>query len=216
MHPPRLGGVYYRGNDERDPRLFNGGFYRTAQLEVWLTDADGRQLKWGDAPTGELFIDFVIKRAPNTTGELFRDQVMAVVGLTDDVQISNDADHRKTLGDVIPMETIEPEQIWRCRFPVGSLQESKKTTGKLFVVQNTSRPNAHYAIEFEIEVEPAGAITADSQVWMGSLYNLNGRVFVPYKDHKILLDRWFDFRPIPEIEGQQTDDPALLGIPEHL
>ena len=113
------------------------------------------------------------------------------------------------------METIEPDQVWRCRYRIGSVEESKKTNGKVFLVQNTSKAKAHYAIEFEVEVDPSGAITEDSQVWMGSLYNLNGRVFVPYDDQKILLDRWFDFRPIPEITGPQTDDPSLLGIPEH-
>ena len=50
---------------------------------------------------------------------------------------------------------------------------------------------------------------------MGSLYNLNGRVLVP-RGEKILLDRWLDWRPIPEIEGSHTQDPKLLGLPEHL
>ncbi len=215
MHPPRLGGVYYRGNDERDPRLFNGGFYRTAQLEVWLTDDQGETLEWGDVPSGDLFIDFEIRRAPNTTGELFSDQVMAVVGLTNEVRITEDADHRTEIGSVIAMETIESGQRWRSRYRIGGLNDQKEIKGKLYLVQNTTKPKAHYAIEFEIAVDGSGAITNESQLWMGSLYNLNGRVFVPYDNQKILLDRWFDFRPIPEITGPQTDDPNLLGIPEH-
>jgi len=215
MHPPRLGGVYYRGNDERDGQLFNGGFYRTAQLEVWLTDGEGQRLKWGDKPDGELFVDFEIIRAANTTGELFNDQIMSVVGLTDDVRISNDADHRTEIGTVMPMETIEPGQRWRSRYLIGVLEDSNQISGKLYLVQNTSKPKAHYAIEFEVVLDTQSLITEDSQMWMGSLYNLNGRVFVPYDNQKILLDRWFDFRPIPEITGPQTDDPHLLGIPEH-
>ncbi len=215
MHPPRLGGVYYRGNDERDQRLFNGGFYRTAQLEVWLTDGQGQRLQWGDDTSGDLFIDFEIKRAPNTTGELFSDQVMSVIGLTDDVRIAGGPDQRTEIGSIIPMKTIEPDQRWRSRYRIGSFNGPKEVSGKLYLVQNTSKPKAHYAIEFEITVDDSGAITEDSQMWMGSLYNLNGRVFVPYDDQKILLDRWFDWRPIPEITGPQTDDPNLLGIPEH-
>ena len=216
MHPPRLGGVYYRGNDERDQRLFNGGFYRTAQLEVWLTNEQGQRLQRGDVASGDLFIDFDIKRAANTTGELFSDHVMSVIGLTDDFLITDSADHRAEIGKLIPMETIEPNQKWRSRYRVGSLNDRKEFTGKFYLVQNTSKPKAHYAVEFEVKVDGASAITRDSQLWMGSLYNLNGRVFVPYDDQKILLDRWFDFRPIPEITGAQTDDPNLLGIPEHL
>ena len=215
MHPPRLGGVYYRGNDERDRQLFNGGFYRTAQLEIWLTDGEGQRLQWGDEPSGDLFIDFVIKRAANTTGELFTDQVMSVVGLTDDVRITDGARHRTEIGRVIPMETLEPDQRWRSRYRIGSSKDRKEISGKFYLVQNTSNPKAHYAIEFEITIDDSGAITNQSQLWMGSLYNLNGRVFVPYDNQKILLDRWFDFRPIPEITGPQTSDPDLLGIPEH-
>jgi len=215
MHPPRLGGIYYRGNDERDRQLFNGGFYRTAQLEVWLANLSGKHLKWGDVPSGELFVDFVIKRAANTTGELFNDQIMSVVGLTDDVQNSLGEQNRLTIGEVLPMETIEPDQQWRCRYRIGELKELKTLSGKLFLVQNTSNPKAHYAIDFELALDGSGSITEDSKLWMGSLYNLNGRVFVPYDDQKILLDRWFDFRPIPEISGLQTNDPELLGIPEH-
>lgn len=213
MHPPRLGGVYYRGNDERDRQLFNGGFYRTAQLEVWLTDGEGQHLNWGHVPSGELFIEFIIKRAANTTGELFNDQIMSVIGLTDDVQIS-DQSHME-IGELLAMETVEPDQQWRCRYRIGDLSEQKEFSSKLYLVQNTSKPKAHYAIEYEVVVDESGAITTDSNLWMGSLYNLNGRVFVPYDDQKILLDRWFDFRPIPEITGPQTDDPNLLGIPEH-
>jgi hypothetical protein len=220
MHPPRLGGVYYRGNDERDPQLFNGGFYRTAQLEVWLTDRDGTHLQWDDVPEGALYIDFVIKRAANTTGELFNDHVMSVVGLSDDVNISaapnsDDAAGRMTIGNVLPMETIQPDQVWRCRYSIGTAEAPVKTVGKVFLVQNTSKPKAHYAVDFKIDFDSSGAITQSSQLWMGSLYNLNGRVLVPHDNQKILLDRWFDFRPIPEISGTQTDDPVLLGIPEH-
>lgn len=215
MHPPRLGGVYYRGNDERDPRLFNGGFYRTAQLEVWLTNQEGRRLKRGDSAAGELFIDFEIKRAPNTTGELFSDAIMSVIGLTDEFSLSENPDDGATVGEVTPMQTVEPDQSWRCRYRIGDLKGRNSAGGKFFVVQNTFRPKAHYAIEFEIVLNEADEIAEDSQLWMGSLYNLNGRVFVPYDDQKILLDRWFDWRPIPEITGEQTDDPQLLGIPEH-
>ena len=44
MHPPRLGGKYYRGNDERDNTLFNRGFYRTATIDLNLVDSSGLSL----------------------------------------------------------------------------------------------------------------------------------------------------------------------------
>ena len=215
MHPPRLGGVYYRGNDERDARLFNGGFYRTAKFEIWLTDEDGRHYQWGDEAKGKLFVDFEIARAANTTGELFNDDIMSVIGISNLFELSDDPDGRPRVEGFTSMQTVEPGQRWRCRFPIGDLKDQQKISGKLFVVQNTSKPKAHYAIEFEIAINEAGELADSSQLWMGSLYNLNGRVFVPYDDKKLLLDRWFDWRPIPEVVGKQTDDPDLLGIPEH-
>ena len=215
MHPLRLGGVYYRGNDERDDRLFNGGFYRTAKFEIWLTDKNGRHIQWGDQPTGELFIEFEIQRAANTTGELFNDHIMSLIGISNRFELSDDPDGPPHVGDFSRMQTVELDQHWRCRFPIGDLADQQKISGKLFVVQNTTKPKAHYAIEYEIASDEAGKIGKLSQLWMGSLYNLNGRVFVPYDDQKILLDRWFDWRPIPEVIGKQTDDPNLLGIPGH-
>lgn len=237
MHPARLGGVYYRGNDERDARLFNGGFYRTATLEVWLTDSMGTHLKVGDVVDGPLYIDFIIKRAANTTGELFSDDIMSVIGLCSDVKVNEDGLQGKnsrslsntTVGKVVPMTSEVPGQQWKSRFRINTaiqqdrdaaagsplVGDTTSTTGKLYVVQNTSRPKVHYGIEFEIQTNKDGRITNSSQLWMGSVYNLNGRVFVPYDGQKILLDRWFDFRPIPEITGPQTDDPELLGVPEH-
>jgi hypothetical protein len=46
------------------------------------------------------------------------------------------------------------------------------------------------------------------------MYTLGGRVLVP-EEGKILLDRWFDWRPIPVIEGEAATDPKLLGVEEH-
>lgn len=233
MHPPRLGGVYYRGNDERDDRLFNRGFYRTATLEVWLTDQQGTRIKPGDVVRGPLYVEFIIKRAANTTGELFSDHIMAVIGICDDVEIVDQGAqtqdrYRTTVGDVVAMQPVESGQQWNSRIQISDrfvdaggagadgADDVSAIQGKLYVVQNTSRPKVHYGIEFEIQIDSDGRISESSQLWMGSLYNLNGRVFVPYDDQKILLDRWFDFRPIPEITGPQTDDPDLLGVPEHL
>jgi hypothetical protein len=230
MHPPRLGGVYYRGNDERSDRLFNGGFYRTAELEIWLTDRDGMPLKWGDTVDGPLSVEFVIKRSPHTSSHLFSDHIMSVIGLCREVVV-NTRDNRQhskevSVGRVIPMTAVEADQQWRSRFPIEKFHQSVSksdtvaagesiTQGNLYVVQNTSKPKVHYGVEYEIRLDNERRILPSSKLWMGSIYNLNGRVFVPRQGEKILLDRWFDFRPIPEISSPQTDDPELLGIPEH-
>lgn len=209
MHPRRLGGVYFRGNDERNEALFNRGFYRTAQLELWLVDEGGTRLGWGDSVSGPLFVAFEIKRAANTTGELFSERVMSLIALTDSV--STDSERA-----IARMECVTPGQVWKARLPIGQPESwpAGKKNGKLFLMQQTSKPKPHYGIVFEISIVD-GKIDGTSQLWMGSLYNLNGRVLVPRGD-KILLDRWLDWRPIPEVEGSHTNDPELLGVPEHV
>jgi hypothetical protein len=71
----------------------------------------------------------------------------------------------------------------------------------------------HYGIRYDLRVE-AGVLSSKSEIWMGSMYDLDGRVLIP-QEGEVLLDHWFDFRPIPEIEGKNSRGPKLLGIPEH-
>ena len=49
---------------------------------------------------------------------------------------------------------------------------------------------------------------------MGCVFVLSNMVVPPAGT--IPLHEWFDFRPIPEIVGDNTTDPELLGIPEHI
>ena len=78
----------------------------------------------------------------------------------------------------------------------------------------TRAPRPHFGIRYDVRVRE-GAISKESELWMGSLYTLGNRVLIP-DENKILLDRWFDWRPIPIIEGEPVTDPELLGIEEHL
>ena len=213
MHPKRLGGVYYRGNDERDPKLFNGGFYRTARLDVWLVDAEGTHLAWGDDAPEEMFVQFEIHRAQNATGELFTDHVMSLIELSEHAGPSSSAN-----GQSAVMQSVESGEAWQARLPIGPKvtgeSGDKAYAGRLYVMQRTSKPKPHYGIVFDVKITD-GKIDPQSELWMGSLYDLNGRVVIPHDGH-VLLDRWFDWRPIPEIEGENTTDRALLGLPEHV
>lgn len=209
MHLKRLGGVYYRGNDERNSALFNGGFYRTAKLEVWIVDQSGTRLQWGDSVDGELEVEFAIYRAANTSSQLFSEQVMRQIVLTDSVETNR----QQKIGEMV---CDQPEQVWKARLPIGQPSQwvDQATTGKLFVVQRSSKPKPHYGIVFDIQVDD-GKLSNQSELWMGSLYDLLGRVMIP-RGEKILLDRWLDHRPIPEIVGPPNNDPELIGLPEHL
>lgn len=251
MHPPRLGGVYYRGNDERAPELFNGGYYRTATMEVWLVDREGNRLQWGHEinPDQALSIEYVIERAVGTTPALFTSEIMKSAFLrhhpnfalkdpkryplstnesgTRLASETKNQEMRKPTGQPLNMtaDSSQPGspsavQTWQARVTLVPFEHwSHGSTDGIIYVRHGANPidgdrgRAHYGIVYDLQIED-GKIGDRSEIWMGSMYNLNGRVLIPDADH-ILLDRWFDFRPIPEIEGENTLNPELLGIPEH-
>ena len=219
MHPQRLGGRYYRGNDERDSALYNGGFYRTATIDLRLIDAMEDPVKWGDAVSGELSIEITIDRAPQATRELFTDRVREAVSLQH-YNLPNQVD-----GDESTFGVVEAEQRWQAKIALPKTDSWKngRTAGMIYMMYGvdhavktkagSSSPRPHFGIRYEINVVH-GEISQASTLWMGSMYTLGGRVLVPSKE-QVLLDRWFDWRPIPVIEGEGSSDPKLLGLPEH-
>jgi hypothetical protein len=209
-HPPRMNGEYYRGNDERSERLFNGGFYRTATFRISLKDQRGDVLEWNDeVPPGPLFVDLEVEKAPFATKELFADVGLKNASLTlqdarEGTEISSPA--------IVNLEVIESGQRWGARYPI--LEVTKKSTGSYSgEIHLKTAGTPHYGIKYEIDLKE-GLVAESSELWMGAVY-LTGNVTV-LPDLSIPLDEWFDFRPIPEIEKGNTDDPVLLGIPEHV
>ncbi len=226
MHPKRLGGVYYRGNDERSPELFNGGFYRTATMETWLVDDTGNRLKWGDdIRDRSVAISFSIERAPGTTAALFTNEIMDGVflkhhrfkSLKPPVVESDPAEYRIK---ILNIESTTSMPKWTAQVPLTQLGEWNDgiAEGVIYIHQGNRldgemKGRVHFGIRFRIQIE-GGKISAESELWMGSMYHLAGRAIVP-AEGTILVDHWFDFRPMPEIDGSNSSDPKLLGIPEH-
>lgn len=212
MHPKRLGGVYYRGNDERDPRLYNGGFYRTATIELWLVDKSGTRLKPGDKCPEDFFVELTVNRAPNATKELFSTQVLKQTYL----KHFPEDDTANTHLTRFDFEIVTPEEKWQRRVLLSPI-ENDSAAGMIYLFYGgqdfgVQTGRVHFGIRYGIHLS-AGHLTSDSELWMGSIYNLGGRVLVPGND-ELLLDRWFDFRPIPLIEGAPSTDPKLLGLPD--
>jgi hypothetical protein len=128
--------------------------------------------------------------------------------------IPNDQSH-------VPLQSVEPNQMWVAKIVLGNPKnwEHAIAEGMIYLFYGNQEIDGeigrvHFGIKYRIEMVD-GRISKNSEIWMGSLYNLNGRVLIP-NEKNILLDRWFDFRPIPEIQGENTSDPMLLGIPEHV
>ena len=215
LHPPRLGGKYYRGNDERDPLLFNSGFYRTATIDLNLVNSAGNRVEWESDTNGDLSVEIRIQRAPNATKELFSPRVHKAVELQHYCQ-TVPASNRN-----MKFEIVEAEELWTVKVPLPKADQwqDDRVEGMIYMMYGvqpgvTRAPRPHFGIRYDVRVRE-GAISKESELWMGSLYTLGNRVLIP-DENKILLDRWFDWRPIPIIEGEPVTDPELLGIEEHL
>lgn len=200
QHPPRLGGIYYRGNDERSEELYNGGFYRTATFDVRLTDAEGRALAWGDPIPDQPQLRLVVERAPHASPSLFIPTIMEVSGLSP-VQPEQIAK-----AEEIPFFNLHadiPGERWSVLFPLEPVPPQGKLAGKVYLYKGVADDETHrrvdpsYLIGYEISASN-GCIAPTSQIWMGSVYNLP-QLIVPEKG-QIPGEHWFDFRPIPEIE----------------
>lgn len=207
QHPPRLGGVYYRGNDERNEKLFNGGFYRTATMTLSLRDSDDRVVHWGDQlNASQCFVRLAVEKAPFTTSELFNERILQGCYLSTTAPGSRTID-----ASVMPVylsPTESPDQ-WAASFKLTAQSSSQHLMGLIYLY---SQDTAHFGIQYDLQFDE-GKVTDASELWMGAIL-LPGNAIVP-EGNEIPLSHWFDFLPIPEITKPNTDDPALLGIPEH-
>ena len=216
-HPPRLGGEYYRGNDERNSKLYNGGFYRTCTLRVWLCRTNGTVLAWGDeVDLTQLLVRFEIEPSPGATPSLFTPEIMELTYVSTIPPGDRVSDPQRQ----IFAYRRDGDRRWIAEVPLDlSPDAAMPHAGRLFVcrgiVPQTGETPAdpHYAAAYSLRLN-AGRITADSELWMGCLFR-TGNVAV-LREGQIAEDEWFSFRPIPEIIGEQTTtDPQLLGIEEH-
>ncbi|WP_254507241.1 c-type cytochrome domain-containing protein [Anatilimnocola floriformis] len=200
QHPPRLGGAYYRGNDERSAELYNGGFYRTATFEIHLADAEGRNLAWGDPVPDQPQLHFVLERSPHSSPTLFTPEIMESSGLSavQPEQLAKTKD--------IPFLHLRadlPGERWSLLYPLEPIPAEGKRTGSVYLYKGTvndpefKSAEPSYLIGYELSASD-GLISRESQIWMASVYNVPQLIWP--EQGKIPADHWFDFRPIPEIE----------------
>jgi hypothetical protein len=217
---PRLGGTWYRGNDERNPRLFNGGYYRTATLELSLCDDQGQAIEHGDAITDQpVFVRLVIRRAAFATPGLFRDYIMKSSYLSTHIPGANP---QPAAEPAVFFETTTPGDCWEARYQLPAFDDAAEegVSGLIYVYKGGRRQQIrhpddfpHYAISYALK-QVDGNLSEQSTLTLGSTYHTRNVVFPP--DDRIPVNQWFDFQPIPEIVGGNTRDPKLLGIEEHL
>jgi hypothetical protein len=204
--PRRLGGVFYRGNDERDPRLFNGGHYRTATFRLSLVSAT-TALVPGDAVSGKpIAVRLRIERAPFTPDFFWEERAMAPFFLTRENTPFIGRD--RPPADRVSLTTLAPMQRWEGVYALGTIATGDaRLNGLIYLCQQYPKgARFHYGIAYDLHVV-GGRIAADSDVWMGALYRT--RKVLP---HKLPLSEWFSARPIPTKPGPGPDDERLLGI----
>lgn len=219
QHPPRLGGKYYRGNDERNPKLFNGGYYRTCTFDLSLRDSSGKQLAWGDPLAGPLTIRLEISRASYSTPDLFGGSIMGAVVLS------------PAAPEGMPFELETPHvslreqsagEQWTVEWPLGEWR-GETLSGVLYLYKDFRQEgkdpprfvgDAHYSLGYSLRADGAGRLATTSDLWMASNYNVANIQFPV--ENGLSPAEWFDFLPIPEIVGGNSSDRKLLGVEEHL
>jgi hypothetical protein len=215
---PDVRRIYYRGNDERSPKLFNGGFYRTATLELSLRDAEGHSLAAGDSCQGRIELVLDIRRAHHAAPILFTREIAEKVFLSPQNMgepITNRA------AQVFRLEIVVEGEHWRIVAPLGDANTAREQTiaGRLYVIHGNDPATdevagpAHYGIDYRLALKD-GVLQPQSDLWMAALLNATNTIVTP--PGFLHSSEWFDFRPIPEIEGEHTRDEKLIGSEPYL
>ena len=223
----RVAASFYRGNDERSPKLFNEGNYRTATFHVTLCDAGGHAIAANDGlPNSELFVRLEIERPPFTPDFLYTPDVMNTMFLT--MESDKFLGSNRPAADRVNLTETEPMQRWEALFPVKRMpsccRESEESLrGTIYVCQEQyadswlsflpkrrSGSRFHYGICYDLTVED-DRLAAESDVYMGALYRTR-----KLPTWRVPMTEWFSHIPIPELPGENVTDPDLLGITDHI
>jgi mono/diheme cytochrome c family protein len=214
--PKHLSATYYRGNCERNEKLFNGGNYLTCTFHINLCDRNHQPVHVGDpVPPDGLFVRCEIERAPGTTDLLYSPEGMASVFLLDRF-VERHTDRGES--ELVRLETLEPGQRWVAYVPIKPQPHETMWSGTIYmytgrVTETQLNGNPHYGIGYEITIRD-GKIAPQSDLWMDSFGN---PAFEPPRKTPLLpYEEWFGERPLPVIVGENTDDPTLLGVDEHV
>lgn len=214
-----LGGTYYRGNDERNEKLFNGGYYRTAVMKLSLIDENDQPLTLGQTvSSSQLFVRLEIERAQQAAPILFTDELMTAVLLS-----RSTGDRKELLAGDEPAHfaVLESGERWVAKYRLGDFtgQAEIALNGTIYVYTGAMISEAsvqgqlQYGIVYALRIRDR-TLQENSELWLGPI--LVPSNFQYPAEGKITLAEWLDTNPIPEITSDNTTDPKLLGIPEYL
>lgn len=215
-HVSRLGGVYYRGNNERNLALFNRGNYQTAVIRIGLCDGDKQPLERGDAVQAQsrMWVHLEMDRAPFAAEQLFTPAIMKRVFLSDRYLREGDGEPPS----IVPLNPIEAGERWAAYYPLPTKATADGTQkGLIYLYKRTNAEGTHamphYGINYDLTFAN-GRLADASELWMAPLYVPPG--VIPPHPTKVPQCEWFDDRPLPVIVGENTLDSKLLGVDGHL
>lgn len=215
-----IGGTYYRGNDERNEKLFNGGYYRTAIMRLSLVDENDQPLTVGQQITSsQLFVRLEIERALRAAPALFTDQLMK------DVLLSRRTSDRKepfATDEPVKLEVLQPGERWAAKYRLKEFtgQSEVALNGTIYVYSGGAQSGEaiqggtlQYGLVYTLRIRER-VLLENSELWLGPIL-IPGNFQFP-SPGRITLPEWLDTNPIPEINSDNTTDPKLLGIPDHV
>ena len=213
---PSLNSKFYRGNDERNPNLYNGGNYRTAEFDIGLCDGQGKTVNYNSQVTADdLFLRVTISRAPNTAEYFWKKERMDQIYVTKNSGKFHWTRDRVT--DSVKLIETDQEKSWEFRYPLIKFHTDSHVNGIIYLCEKRKSNNGeliggrfHYAFQFNLKIT-SNKIDPSSDVWMGPLYRKRSlRIW------EIPESEWLSHKPIPENQSKiKIRDTTLLGIKDY-
>ena len=213
---PSLKSTFYRGNDERNPNLYNGGNYRTAEFYIDLCNNDGQSVNYDSQVSADnLFIRVTIKRSPNTAEYFWKKERMDGIYVTKNSGKFHWTKDKVT--DSVQLIETEHENSWKFRYPLINFHTDNHIMGIIYLCEKRKSDNGdliggrfHYAFQFNLEIND-DTLDTMSDVWMGPLYRKRSlRIW------EIPENEWLSPIPIPENQSKTpVRDSTLLGIKDY-
>ena len=213
--PASLKKVYYRGNDERNPALFNGGNYRTAEFIIDLCNKSNEPINYDSlVDYKNVYLRVQILKSPNTSEHFWEHDKMQNIYATS----SSKKFHWKKdkVIDAVYLNKTE-EDKWSFMYPLEKFsigESSKVIKGIIYLCEKrVSTSNEvvggrfHYAFQFDLKLF-SNQFDKTSDLWMGPLYRKRSlRIW------EIPEQEWLSNEQIPiNTQKKKVKDPILIGI----
>ena len=207
--------TYYRGNDERNPGLYNGGNYRTAEFNIDLCNilnepASSEKL----INSKDLYLRVRIIKSPNTAEHFWQNYKMENIYATSNSEKFHW--NKDQITDAVHLNKIDENQ-WEFKYPLEKFalgEEPQIIRGIVYLCEKRKSSKGmviggrfHYAFQFDLKLF-SKKFDATSDLWMGPLYRKRSlRIW------EIPENEWLSPDPIPINENnKKIKSPTLLGI----